>query len=84
MDNDFHKIQALMLDMAAPLLQLIRSCMEEKEPPRDLTEMLDDALKLLGCLPLSLAGGLQSLTALQPSLQLLPDSGQPGLYQHSG
>ena len=47
-DGDLQKIQALMLDVAAPLLEL-KSVAEDHNPAaRDPKEALDDAIRLLG------------------------------------
>ena len=46
-DNDLQKIQALILDVAAPLLEL-KGCTEKEDNPRSPAEAVDDAIRLLG------------------------------------
>ena len=77
------KIQALMLDVAASLLQL-KSCVEEEEPPRDPAEMLDDALKLLGntIASTSKIRRKRVLKACNPDIQDLAD--EENLFQEAG
>ena len=85
-DNDLQKVQALMLDVAAPLLQL-RSCVElgeEQSLPRDPAEMVDDALKLLGnaISSTSKIRRKRVLKACNPDIQDLAE--EESLFQEAG
>ena len=47
-DNDLQRIQALMLDVAAPLLGLKTTTEDQQDASRDHKEIWDDAIRLLG------------------------------------